>query len=158
MTEERKRQGARGRTMSVRRTSKTSLRVLQTEYAEETGPLRPRTRGECAGGPRPCPFVSCKYNLAIDVNPRSGAIKFNFPTLDEGMLDVDWDRLPCSCALDIADRGGITLERVGEIMNLTRERVRQTEALAFEHGRESLDTQGYTKQDFFGDEEEDSEK
>jgi DNA-directed RNA polymerase sigma subunit (sigma70/sigma32) len=35
--------------------------------------------------------------------------------------------LPESCALDIADRGGITLEEVGEIMNLTRERIRQLE-------------------------------
>jgi hypothetical protein len=154
MTDERKRHGPRGRTMSVRRTSKISLRVLRDEYAEETADLRPRTRGDCVGGPRPCPFVSCKYNLAIDVNPRSGAIKFNFPSVAEGMLDVDWDRMPCSCALDIADQGGTTLERVGEIMNLTRERVRQTEALAFERGRESLDSQGYTKQDFFGDEDE----
>ena len=32
-----------------------------------------------------------------------------------------------TCALDIADRGGITLEEVGEIMNLTRERIRQVE-------------------------------
>ena len=32
-----------------------------------------------------------------------------------------------TCALDIADRGGITLEEVGEIMNLTRKRVRQVE-------------------------------
>jgi DNA-directed RNA polymerase sigma subunit (sigma70/sigma32) len=29
--------------------------------------------------------------------------------------------------LDIAERGGITLEEVGEIMNLTRERIRQIE-------------------------------
>ncbi len=32
-----------------------------------------------------------------------------------------------TCALDVADRGGITLEEVGEIMNLTRERIRQVE-------------------------------
>jgi DNA-directed RNA polymerase sigma subunit (sigma70/sigma32) len=32
-----------------------------------------------------------------------------------------------TCALDIADRGGITLEEVGFITNLTRERVRQVE-------------------------------
>ena len=32
-----------------------------------------------------------------------------------------------TCALDVAERGGITLEEVGEIMNLTRERIRQVE-------------------------------
>ena len=32
-----------------------------------------------------------------------------------------------TCALDIADRGGTTLEEVGAIMNLTRERIRQVE-------------------------------
>ena len=32
-----------------------------------------------------------------------------------------------TCALDVARRGGVTLEEVGEIMNLTRERIRQLE-------------------------------
>jgi hypothetical protein len=35
-----------------------------------------------------------------------------------------------SCALDVADRGGTTLEDVGAIMNLTRERIRQLEVKA----------------------------
>jgi hypothetical protein len=35
-----------------------------------------------------------------------------------------------TCALDIADRGGTTLEEVGAIMNLTRERIRQVEVKA----------------------------
>jgi len=35
--------------------------------------------------------------------------------------------MPATCALDVADRGGITLEEVGEILNLTRERIRQVE-------------------------------
>ncbi|MBI5514181.1 MAG: hypothetical protein HY909_10460 [Deltaproteobacteria bacterium] len=84
---------------------------------------RPRTRGDCQHGPhaeRPCPFVSCKHHLYLDVNDRTGSIKLNFPDLEV------WD-LPETCALDIADRGGITLEEVGEIMNLTRERIRQLE-------------------------------
>jgi hypothetical protein len=64
--------------------------------------------------------VSCKHHLYLDVNERTGSIKVNFPDLEV------WD-LPETCALDIADRGGITLEEVGEIMNLTRERIRQLE-------------------------------
>ena len=70
--------------------------------------------------PRPCPFVSCSHHLYLDVNPASGAIKLNFPHLEV------WE-MKETCALDVADRGGITLEEVGEILNLTRERIRQVE-------------------------------
>jgi hypothetical protein len=81
---------------------------------------RPRKREDCANGPRPCAFVSCKYNLYVDVNPKTGSVKMNFP-------DKELGELKDTCALDVADRGGITLEDVGDIMNLTRERVRQLE-------------------------------
>jgi hypothetical protein len=56
----------------------------------------------------------------LDVSARTGAIKLNFPDLDV------WE-MSETCALDIADRGGTTLEEVGAIMNLTRERIRQVE-------------------------------
>lgn len=85
---------------------------------------RPRTRGECDVVPRPCPFVSCEYHLFLDVQT-NGSIKTNFPDLEPGDLPPDG-----SCALDIADDGGATLERVGELMNFTRERTRQVEAVA----------------------------
>jgi hypothetical protein len=67
--------------------------------------------------------VACKHHLFIDVSPRTGAIKLNFPDLEV------WD-MGESCALDVADRGGTTLEDVGAIMNLTRERIRQVEVKA----------------------------
>jgi len=38
-----------------------------------------------------------------------------------------------SCALDVADRGGATLEEVGALINVTRERVRQIEVMALAH-------------------------
>lgn len=85
--------------------------------AEEA--TRPRTRGDCKDGPRPCPWVSCKYHLYLDVSD-AGAIKLNFPRLAV-------EELACSCALDVADEGGATLEEIGEMFNLTRERVRQIE-------------------------------
>lgn len=88
--------------------------------AAELDATRPKTRGDCAEGPRPCPYVSCKYNLFVDVNPKTGSVKMNFP-------DKELEELADTCALDVADRAGITLEEVGVIMNLTRERVRQLE-------------------------------
>ncbi|MFO0607919.1 MAG: sigma factor-like helix-turn-helix DNA-binding protein [Polyangiales bacterium] len=112
----------RARTISIKRLSKRELergRMLYPEVDYE----RPQTRADCLHGPhaeRPCPFVSCKHHLYLDVNERTGSIKVNFPDAEV------WD-LPETCALDIADRGGITLEEVGEIMNLTRERIRQLE-------------------------------
>jgi hypothetical protein len=81
---------------------------------------RPRSRAECASGARPCMFISCKHHLYLDVNPSTGSIKLNFP-------DKEVWELAETCALDVADRGGITLEEVGSIMNLTRERIRQVE-------------------------------
>ena len=57
------------------------------------------------------------------VNARTGSIKFNFPGKEVHELEE-------TCALDVAERGGITLEEVGGLMNLTRERVRQLEAEA----------------------------
>ena len=78
------------------------------------------SRAECGSGERPCPFVACKHHLYLDVNPETGSIKLNFPDLEV------WE-MKETCALDVADRGGITLEEVGEILNLTRERIRQVE-------------------------------
>ena len=86
----------------------------------ELDATRPKLRADCAEGERPCPYVSCKYNLYVDVNPRTGSVKMNLP-------DKELWELAETCALDVADRAGITLEEVGVIMNLTRERVRQLE-------------------------------
>jgi hypothetical protein len=115
----RRRSRARARTISIRRLSKSELNRGRELYPE-TDYWKPQSRGECAEMERPCPFISCKYHLYVDVHPVRGSIKINFPDLEV------WEMTE-TCALDIADRGGITLEEVGEIMNLTRERVRQVE-------------------------------
>ena len=114
----------RARTISTRRITirDRKLIVLQAiDYPEDVE--RPRTRGDCIGGERPCPWVSCQHNLYLDVSPRTGSIKLNFPDREP------WEMVE-SCALDVADRGGETLEAVGAVMNLTKERCRQLEAKA----------------------------
>jgi Sigma-70, region 4 len=114
-----RRSRARARTISIRRLSKAELNRGRDLYPENDY-WKPQSRSECKDMERPCPFVSCKYHLYIDVHPVRGSIKLNFP-------DIEIWEMTETCALDVADRGGITLEEVGEIMNLTRERVRQVE-------------------------------
>ena len=109
----------RSKTIAPKRLTREEKReALTLQYPE--GIERPRQRGECQCMERPCPFVSCEHHLYLDVNPQSGAIKLNFPHLEVWQMAE-------TCALDVADRGGITLEEVGAILNLTRERIRQVE-------------------------------
>lgn len=117
----RRKRAVRAHTVSVRRLTKRELEIGRALYPE-TNYWKPKTRGECVDVQRPCPYVSCKYNLYLDVHPRTGSYKHNFPDLEVWEMDAAF-----SCALDVADRGGVTLEQLGAAMNLTRERVRQLE-------------------------------
>jgi Sigma-70, region 4 len=115
----RRRTRPRSKTIAMKRLTREELRVGAMMYPPVDIP-RPTTREECRGEARPCPWVACKHHLYLDINPETGSIKINFPDLEP------WE-LSHTCALDVAERGGITLEEVGEIMNLTRERIRQVE-------------------------------
>ena len=115
---QKRRTRARSKTIAPRRLTRDEIQ--QGQLLETPDVDRPMSRGECKDMPRPCPFVSCKHHLYLDVNPETGSIKLNFP-------DLEVDEMKDTCALDVADRGGITLEEVGEILNLTRERIRQVE-------------------------------
>ncbi len=119
----------RTRTIPARRLSKVDFSD-GIEVDERLDEIRPKTRGDCLNGPRPCPWVGCKYHLYLDINPKTGSIKLNFPDIEP------WE-MQDSCVLDLADRGPVTLEDVGRIMNLTRERIRQLEASASEKVRQT---------------------
>lgn len=115
---------ARSRSIRIARASQREARLaLEQAEALESEIDRPHKRSECAEGPRPCPHVSCRHHLYLDVNPSTGTIKLNFPDLEV------WE-LAISCALDVADLGGTAIELVSELMNVTRERVRQIEMQA----------------------------
>lgn len=132
---------------------------LAFEHPEFWG-ARPRTRGDCIGGMRPCPWISCKWHLSIDVETfaHGNTITFNVGRRTEGEKDrhghyvtaqrrtksmrpaeiragrtVDeratqladwWAEGHATCALDLADEGGMSLESVGEALAITREGAR----------------------------------
>ena len=70
--------------------------------------------------------MSCRFHLFLDVDPKNGSLKVNFPDREP------WE-LPETCALDVAERGGATLEEIGRALNVTRERARQIEGAALAH-------------------------
>ena len=112
------------RTLSRKQLLRDRRRMIAAgEWVEPEEYERPEDREDCRFGGRPCLYVACRFHLYLDVNPRTGSIKFNFPGQEVHELEE-------TCALDVAERGGITLEEVGGLMNLTRERVRQLEAEA----------------------------
>ena len=112
--------------------SRETIDPEEAEVLSTMDEMRPKTRADCVNTARPCLFVSCKHNLYLDVNPETGSIKLNFP-------DKDIWELEHTCALDVAEKGGITLEEVGVIMNLTRERIRQVETRGLLKLREATD-------------------
>lgn len=98
----------------------TFLEDVPLEGADVVALLpRPTSREQCRASVRPCPWVSCRYNLYLDVR-RDGVIKLNFP-------DRDPDEMTTSCALDLAEDGPRTLDQVAVLMGMSRERARQIE-------------------------------
>jgi Sigma-70, region 4 len=88
---------------------------------KELDALRPKIREDCKKVPRPCPYASCRFNTFLDIHPSSGKLKILHDNCeDPSDLKVD------SCVLDIVEKhGALTLEEIGTVMNITRERVRQ---------------------------------
>jgi len=86
---------------------------------------RPRVRGDCIDGPRPCPWISCRYHLGVDVKA-SGGIVVNYG----GPNGPTGDGKQPTCALDEADRKDLTLDAIGNMLGITREAVRHIEVAA----------------------------
>lgn len=94
-------------------------RILRQAHTERDKPAapehwRPQVRGDCVDGPRPCPFVACRYNLLLEVTP-TGSLKLPHGYPWEIGDDV------ASCALDVADQGEHNTEQAAEYLGNCRD-------------------------------------
>ena len=138
---------------------------------EEALRLDPEDRyvGDGMNCERPCPFVTCKYHLYVDVNKATKGMKVNFPVITpdemasmpfrslmilrednpleyQRMMDEEPSRLLPSCALDVADYGDITLDEIADFVGVTRERIRQVSDGAYTKLKNSIS--GFTMTDY----------
>lgn len=131
----RKREAKRAHTITIKRIRTRAMRADGADTATYDEPI-PRTYGECqeralGTATNPCWYLRCKHNLLLDIDPRSGSYKITWPDLTDGHYGDEYHALPeHTCALHEAAHGGLTLDEVGVMMNLTRERVRQIETKA----------------------------
>lgn len=92
----------------------------------------PGHRHNCILGPRPCPWLRCKEHL-FWLRENIGAKKENTiekilgKYTDEEILEIIFT-MSQTCSLDALSGGEKTLEEIGEILGITRERVRQIES------------------------------
>lgn len=125
-----------GRVLNVARANQGARRLAVVEGQDVDLYERPSTRGDClAGGvnaSRPCPFVSCRHHMLLDVRGNGSLV------LVWGHSEVE--KLGQTCSLDIVDAlGPITLEDVGAMLAMTREAARQIEAGAMKSARKLSD-------------------
>ena len=108
------------RTLKIRDLRRWYKKTKMEEYPTDIE--RPTKRSHCVNGPRPCPWVSCRHHLYLDVTV-NGGVRVNHPDVDV------WD-MKETCSLDVTEMGPQTLDEVGTMLNLTRERVRQIQVRA----------------------------
>ena len=127
---------------------------------------RPRTRGGCQAGPRPCPWVACEYHLLLEHGKRTSKVRLgashkspglilNLPRARAGrrrhlpssaaaeLVRVWIDDaeeilwgMPDSCELDVADRGEASPRSVQQHTGRNASSVRAI----FSQGRSRLQT------------------
>lgn len=93
---------------------------------------RPRVYADCADHQGPCPWVACRHNIFLDVNPRTGKISFRYP-------NVELEDLGETCSLRLAALGSRGVSEVSKILNVAQPIVSMTFAAALAKLRPRLD-------------------
>jgi len=122
---------------------------FSAEELELNNESRPKTRSECCPGGskymRPCPWALCKFNMFGTLMTDGFQLKKGPPGYNDmampGPVTSPLD-LPreMSCLLDMVEAhpAGYTLDQVGEILGLTRERIRQIQESSLRKARIAL--------------------
>lgn len=82
------------------------LRDLYPELRPEDDE-RPRRRGECEAGRRPCPWATCRHHLAHDLGGRFERVQ-------------ELQELQETCALDVAAMGAHSITEIADYLDLSR--------------------------------------
>lgn len=122
-----KRSRSRSRSLSSRRpltAEEIAFRPVSDRIHKAWADYRPQDApNDCRPGMprglRPCPWATCPHHLGIE-RTASGSVK-----LPHG--HADFERLEETCSIDVAQRGGATIEAVGRYMGIGFDRVRQIE-------------------------------
>lgn len=116
----------RFKSLSIRATKLTRAELRdRAELQKLDLPSRPRNyHAECSNMIRPCPFFTCERHLKFDIT-NSGSLKDNFP-------GVELHEMEETCLNDVTEQGPQTIQRLGNLFNLTEHRSEQLvkEALA----------------------------
>ena len=72
----------------------------------------PKTRADCVGGPRPCPWISCRYHLGLphETAKRRGSTS--------------------TCTLDLVADGPLPMSTIASELGVSITRVQQIETAA----------------------------
>jgi hypothetical protein len=102
------------------------IRLVVLHYDQ----MRPRTREDCAGVLRPCPYVTCRHNLFVDGTEGKDGRSY----LKKSCAEPDQMDPKSSCVLDVVEDNpdGMSQGDVARAMGLTQQRVDQLERSASE--------------------------
>ncbi len=93
--------------------------------------VRPRVRAECPPDDEPCPFVSCRHHLALDLTP-TGKVRLRFPDREVWELEE-------TCALRAANSEQMSAPEVAAKLNISRAQVHLDEVRAMKKLRAALE-------------------
>jgi len=109
----------------------------------EIKPGVPATRGDCRDGPRPCPYLRCRFHLWLqEAEARPG--RRHLQERGGAPASALQPHTRMTCALDIAESGEkLTYAEIGALFGVSDERAR----VIAEKALAKLERLGYTAED-----------